>query len=773
MLQLKKIKKSYRTGDFVQDALKGVNLTFRKSEFVAILGPSGSGKTTLLNIIGGLDRYDSGDLIINDKSTKDFKQTEWDAYRNNCVGFIFQSYNLISHITVLNNVEMSMTLSGYSHSERKAKALEALDKVGLKDHAHKKPNQLSGGQMQRVAIARALVNDPNIILADEPTGALDSQTSVQIMELIREVASDKLVIMVTHNPELANTYANRIVTFKDGEMVQDTNPVTESEPNVGKLTIKKTAMSYFSAIALSFNNIKTKKGRTILTSFASSIGIIGIALILALSNGFQIEINDFEKESLSQMPIMISEQSIEMSADMMQQFSDSDTTDGLKKYTKKKEVGVVKDMHEVMMHTNVLTNEYFDYLKKLDKKYVGGISYMRSTAMNILVKDSDGQVSKVNNQQSMMNGWQVFPTSLDNGEEGIVAQNYDVIAGEIDTKKPGLILIVDPQNRLSDTQLKSLGFAADKNIPFADIMDKQFKVIPNDVYYEDKGMFFIANQDNAAMYDNSADLSIGVQAILRGKPDKELVASNSGILYTEALVDDIIAMNQNSAVIKKQKEVDYNVLSGQPFDNKEGSTNTKDMMMSYLGADTIPAGVSIYPKNFAAKEKILDYLDAYNKGKDKVDTIQYNDMASMLSALSGDIMGAITIVLIAFSAISLIVSSIMIGIITYISVLERTKEIGILRALGARKRDITRVFNAETLIIGICSGVLGITIAQLLTIPANIIIEDLSGLANVAKLDPIHAIILVAISVALTLIGGFIPAKMASKKDPVIALRSE
>lgn len=773
MLQLKGIKKSYQTGDFIQHALKGVDLSFRKNEFVAILGASGSGKTTLLNIIGGLDRYDSGDLIINGKSTKDFKPVEWDAYRNNCVGFIFQSYNLIPHINILSNVEMSMTLSGYSHAQRKAKALDALDQVGLKEHAHKKPNQLSGGQMQRVAIARALVNDPNIILADEPTGALDSQTSIQIMDLIREVAKDKLVIMVTHNPELAKTYANRIVTFKDGEMVSDSNPITSDGSKEGSLVIKKTAMSYLSAIRLSFNNIKTKKGRTILTSFASSIGIIGIALILALSNGFQMEIDDFERETLSQMPIMINEQSMEMSIDAFANFQSDDSKSGLGKYTKKKEIGVVKDMHEMMLHTNNLTQDYFDYLSKIDKKLVGGISYLRATGINALVQDVDGSYQKINTNESMMNAWQAFPSTLDDKEAGIIEQNYDVIAGNLDTEKPGLILMVNPNNEVSEKQLQSLGFAVDKNVSFDEILSKELKVVANDDYYEDKGMFFIAKQDNEALYHSDKAMPLKVQAILRGKPDKELVTSGTGILYTEGLVNEIIAMNKDSAVVNKQKEVDYNVLSGQAFDNSEGSQNTKEMTLAYLGAQTIPTGVSIYPKDFDAKEKILVYLDAYNEGKSKEESIQYNDMASMLSSLSGDIMGAITIVLIAFSAISLIVSSIMIGIITYISVLERTKEIGILRALGARKRDITRVFNAETLIIGLGSGLLGIGIAQLLTIPANIIIEDLSGLANVAKLNPIHAIILVIISVALTLIGGFIPSKMASKKDPVIALRSE
>lgn len=773
MLQIKQIKKSYKTGDFVQHALKGADVTFRKNEFVAILGPSGSGKTTLLNIIGGLDRYDSGDLIINDKSTKNFKQTEWDAYRNNCIGFVFQSYNLITHISVLANVEMSMTLSGYGRKDKREKALDALDKVGLKEHAHKKPNQLSGGQMQRVAIARALVNDPEIVLADEPTGALDSETSVQIMNLIQEIAKDKLVIMVTHNPQLAAQYASRTVELKDGEIVKDTNPVEENSEPLGSLQIKKTSMNYLSALKLSFNNIKTKKGRTLLTSFASSIGIIGIALILALSNGFQQEIDSFEKDSLSQMPIIISEQAMEMSPEAMMQYQEDANAAGLEKYTKKKVIAPMADAHEAMMHTNILTPEYFAYLDKINKDDLGGVAYMRATGMNILTKNNEGNIASVSTGTNPMEAWQVLPGGVDGEDAGVVSSNYDVIAGKLDMNEAGLILLVDPQNRIGKKQLETLGFATDDNVSFNEILNKELKIVANDDYYVDKEVFFMPNQDYQSLYDNQNSKTLKVQAILRGKEGKELVTSGTGITYTEKLVDEIIAMNQNSVVVKKQETSNYNVLSGQPFDESEGSQNTKDMTMAYLGADTIPVGVYLYPKNFDAKDSIIAYLDEYNEGKEKIDSIQYTDMASMIGALSGDIMGAITIVLIAFSAISLIVSSIMIGIITYISVLERTKEIGILRALGARKRDITRVFNAETLIIGMCSGLLGIGIAQLLTIPANIIIEELSGLANVAKLDPVHAIILILVSVTLTLIGGFIPAKLASKKDPVIALRSE
>ncbi|MDQ0361732.1 ABC transporter ATP-binding protein/permease [Breznakia pachnodae] len=772
MLKLEKIRKSYKTGDFVQDALKSVSLSFRKNEFVAILGQSGSGKTTMLNIVGGLDRYDSGDLIINNKSTKNFKDKDWDAYRNNCIGFVFQSYNLISHISVLANIEMGMTLSGVGSSTRKAKALEVLERVGLKEHAHKKPSQLSGGQMQRVAIARALANDPDIILADEPTGALDSETSVQIMELIQEIAKDKLVIMVTHNPELADTYANRIINLKDGNVVDDSNPIKDNEDDKTNFNIRKTAMSYLTALKLSFNNIRTKKGRTILTSFASSIGIIGIALILALSNGFQMQIDAFEQDSLSQMPITISQQAMQLDSDTMSSMSGSSDNE---KYPTAKDVIVQEDMMESMMHTNKITDDYIEYIEKLDQKYVAGIAYQKTTVMNIVTHSEKNGYSQID-FSSQFDQWTLLPTPPeDSTDNGIVNKLYDTLAGEVDETKPGIVLQVDSSNQVSSAALKQLGFdvEGDEKISFEDIMNKEVKVVLNDDYYTQVGDYFMMNNNYEVMYNSDNTITLKVQAIIRGKEDKEMITNGSGLAYTSAIVDEIISKNENSAIVKAQEGKDYNVLSGQPFDTAEGSTNTKETMMGYLGAQSTPVAVYVYPRDFDSKDKVVEYLDAYNEGKDADDTVQYTDMAAMISSLSGDIMSAITIVLIAFSAISLVVSSIMIGIITYISVLERTKEIGILRALGARKKDITRVFNAETFIIGLCSGLIGIGIAQLLTIPANSIIESMSGLANVAQLNPIHALILIAISMILTLIGGFIPAKLAAKKDPVEALRSE
>lgn len=771
MLELKKIKKSYTTGEFTQVALKNVSLKFRKNEFVSILGASGSGKTTLLNIIGGLDRYDSGDLIINNKSTKNFKDTEWDAYRNNCVGFIFQSYNLIGHISILDNIEMSLTLSGVGNKEKKKRALKALKEVGLVEHAHKKPNQLSGGQMQRVAIARALVNNPDIILADEPTGALDSNTSVQIMNLIKKIAKDKLVIMVTHNPELASKYATRVVNMKDGELLSDSNPVTNEEQNKENFAIKKTAMNFFTALKLSFNNIKTKKGRTALTAFAASIGIIGIALILALSNGFQIQIDKFEQESLSQMPIIITEQTMEMDTDTMTKYQESIKNSGLEKYTSKKEVYPQEDITKQIMHTNVLTKEYINYIENINKEYIGGLSYQKTTAINVVTKKDNGTFALVDTNSNPLNMWQLFPTNKEGKPATVITSNYDILAGTIDTTEPGLILMVDSKNSISKEQLESLGFSTDNNVKFEDILKKELKVVINDDYYINRNNFFQINQNYQEMYESKNSITLKIQAIVRGKEGKELITSGTKIAYTSNLIDIIIEKNKSSEIVNYQENVNYNVLTGQPFDNT--LTNNKETLLGYLGADTVPSAIYIYPKDFSSKDKITEYLKKYNEDKSEKDSVLYNDMASMISSLSGSIMDAITVVLIAFSAISLVVSCIMIAIITYISVLERTKEIGILRALGARKKDIKRVFTAETFIIGLCSGIFGIIIARLLVIPANIIIENLTELPNVAKLNPYHAIMLIIISIILTIISGSIPSKMASKKDPVEALRTE
>lgn len=761
MLELKNIKKSYNTGSFSQQALKGINLQFRKSEFVAILGASGSGKTTLLNIIGGLDRYDSGDLIINNKSTKKFKDNDWDSYRNNCIGFVFQSYNLIGHISVLENVEMGMTLSGISVKKRRKKALEVLDKVGLSSHVYKRPNQLSGGQMQRVAIARALANDPDIILADEPTGALDSTTSVQIMELIKEISKDKLVIMVTHNAELASDYASRIINLKDGKLISDSNPIKNNK-NDAKFKIKKTAMSYMTALKLSFNNILNKKGRTLLTAFASSIGIIGIALILSLSNGFDIQIKKFERDTLSVMPIMISEQSMNMDEETIKSLqkdmyeTSNDFPDNLEVYPK-------SSVMTEMTYKNVITKDFVDYIEKIDNDLIGGVSYTRSLGINVITdKYTPFQFTYLNSL--------AYPRKFNN-DNTVIEETYDLLYGKLPENKNELVLVINSKNNLDKDLLNSLGFDGEKDsISFEEIVNKEFKLVLNDDYYKELGSYFTLNTDFKSLYDSGETLKI--VGILRGKEDKKIVAANSsGIMYTEELVKYIIEKNKESKIVKLQESADYNVLTGEKFTDDETGMETKKNLLGYLGGSEIPVAINIFPKDFDSKDEITTYLDKYNKNHDQ--KIVYTDMGAMISSLSGNVMDAITVVLIAFSAISLIVSSIMIGIITYISVLERTKEIGVLRALGARKKDITRVFNAETFIIGVTSGLIGLIIARLLIFPANSIIYDLTSLNNVAKMNPIHALLLLCVSMALTVIGGAIPAIMASKKDPVIALRTE
>lgn len=762
MLEIRNIKKSYKTGTFIQHALKDVSISFRPNEFVAILGPSGSGKTTLLNIIGGLDRYDSGDLVINGKSTKKFSDSNWDSYRNNCVGFIFQSYNLINHLNILENVEMSLTLSGVSKKVRKQKALDALKQVGLINHAYKKPNQLSGGQMQRVAIARALVNEPDIILADEPTGALDSTTSVQIMELIKEIAKDKLVIMVTHNKELAYDYANRIIELKDGELINDTNPHEQSKNNQ-EYKIRKTAMSFFTALSLSFKNIETKKGRTFLTAFASSIGIIGIALILSLSNGFNIEVEKFEKDALSSLPIMISEQTVEMDEDSLAKMRDSFKIDN-NSYPSEEVIYIQKDMVEDTTHTNIINQEFIDYIEKINPKYVSGISYMRLVSINALSKAKDGYKIIDNSYLTTL------PKSLDEKQNDVVEDNYDLLKGKFATNKDEVVLAIDSKNRVNEKLLEMLGFDLSKdNFTFDEILNKEIKVVLNDDWYIDNNNYFIPNFNYEELYNNKNNLTLKIVGIIRGKEDAKLVSASSGIAYTESLIDYIVENNSKSKIVLKQKELDYNILTGEQFREEKD----KDAVLSYLGNDNLPILVNIFPRNFDSKDEIIKYLDDYNETKLEEDKLLYTDMASLISSLSGSIMDAITIVLIAFSSISLVVSCIMIGIITYISVLERTKEIGILRAMGARCKDITRVFNAETIIIGLCSGLLGITIARILVFPANIIIYNATGLDNVAKMNPLHALLLLIISMLLTVLGGLIPAKVASRKNPVEALRTE
>ena len=769
MLELKKINKSYQTGDFVQQALKNVSIEFKKNEFVAILGPSGSGKTTLLNIIGGLDRYDTGDLIINQKSTKDFKDRDWDAYRNNCIGFVFQSYNLIGHIDILQNVEMGMTLSGVSSKERKKRAIEVLTRVGLKDHLHKKPNQLSGGQMQRVAIARALANDPDIILADEPTGALDSKTSVQIMNLIQEIAKDKLVIMVTHNPELAHEYASRVIEMKDGEVVSDSRKGTSKKEDTEPYTIRKTSMSFLTALHLSLNNIRTKKGRTLLTAFASSIGIIGIALILSLSNGFDRQIGIFEQNTLSSLPIVVSRQSVDLTEETMNQLQD-DMSSSEADYPDIDYVIPTETMMDEYTHENKITEEYVNYVEKLNPDSVAGISYTYALGLNLLQKVDD-KVVLLNSQDL---GIQSMPHTLSDDATGYMDLHYDVLAGKFAEEKDEIVLVVDSKNQVSKDILEALGITSEDNISFDTILNSTIKLAYNDDYYVNYGNYYIPSNDLESVYNSENNLTLKVVGIIRLKSDFPSYVASFGIMYMNDLLEDVILHNSTSKVVEAQKKANYNVLSGEMIDTStEEGKETKEELLAYLGDHSTPYAIFIYPNDFETKDEVTAYLDQYNDGLEEEDRIVYIDQANLMSSLSSSIMDAITIVLIAFSSISLIVSSIMIGIIMYISVLERTKEIGILRSLGARKKDISRVFNAETFIIGITSGLIGIFIAWLLLFPTNSILYNLTDLENVAVMNPLHAFILITVSVILTLIGGFIPAKLASKKDPVIALRTE
>lgn len=785
MLQLREITKSYTTGEFTQVALDHVNLNFRKNEFVAILGPSGSGKTTCLNVVGGLDHYDSGDLIINGRSTKDFKDADWDAYRNNSVGFIFQSYNLIPHLSIADNVEMGMTLSGVSGGTKRQRALEVLERVGLKDHIHKKPNQLSGGQMQRVAIARALANDPDIILADEPTGALDTATSAQIMDLIKEIAAEKLVIMVTHNPDLAERYADRIVRFQDGRVVDDSNPF-EGDAQDNGYALKRTSMSFFTALKLSGKNISTKKWRTLLTSFASSIGIIGIALILSLSSGFQIQIDQFQSDALSEFPILISRSAMSLDEETMRQMHDqmSGATANENEYTDAREVYLYDPEDYRITHQNVFTDEYLDYIEQIDPEICGSVGYTRMVGMNLL-RMEDGQAMPAtltigisqggDNAGSMTSmsevGLASYPDSLDGSKDSYLQKNFDLLAGQFPTDETGLVLVVDSQNRVDMNVFADLGFDIDgvEAMSFDDIVGIELLLVSNDDYYVKTPMgSFVPGSDYNAMANAEDTLPLTVTGIVRLKPDVKIGLLGSGLAYSDRLVQRITEREADSEIVQAQRASDFNVITMEKMDE-----DTKKSTLTYLGGDATPFIIYLYPSDFESKDAVLAYLDDFNTGKSQEDTIVYTDLAKTITDMSGSIMNAITMVLIAFAAISLVVSLIMIGIITYISVLERTREIGVLRALGARKKDITRVFNAETFIIGACSGLIGIGLAYLLTIPVNAIIYNMTELSNVAQLNPLYALLLVAISVALSLLGGSIPAKLAAKKDPVEALRSE
>lgn len=792
MLQIKEISKSYTTGDFTQKALDNVSVNFRRNEFVAILGPSGSGKTTFLNVIGGLDKYDSGDLIINGKSTKHFSDSDWDSYRNNSIGFVFQSYNLITHLNVLDNVEMGMTLSGVSSEEKKQKALDALEKVGLREHAHKKPNQLSGGQMQRVAIARALANDPDIILADEPTGALDKKTSRQIMDLIKEIADDKLVIMVTHNPTLAEEYADRIVKFEDGHVIDDTNPYADVESDAS-YKLKKTSMSFLTALNLSARNIATKKGRTILTALASSIGIIGIALILSLSDGFQAQIEKYQSNALNEFPIVISQATMMMDEEQAkeQQEEFKNMLTGEREFADTDYVILEDAPLKNAMHFNDFSDEFLKYINDVDPTVCGSIGYTRTVPMHVLKKNADNTISwhtlpsgiggmSSGSMESMMSysmsgvGLTSYPSTTGENSQPYLEKYYDVIAGHYPANAHEIVLVIDSDNTLDKSKLEALGFdiSSDK-INFSDIIGTEYQLIGNDLLYsksEQTGVYG-QNHDYAAMYDNENNITVKIAGIVRLKASESVGLLGFGLAYSDDLTQEVVDMNASSQIIKDILASDIDITPTNPMVPVD-EAGKKSLVLQY-GGSTQPAVIYLYPNSFDAKDKLVSYLNAYNEGKETDDSILYIDMSETITTLTGSIMDAVTIVLVAFASISLVVSLIMIAIITYISVIERIKEIGILRALGARKKDITRVFNAETFIIGITSGSLGIAIAYLLTIPTNMVIYKMTELSHVAVLNPLYALALVAISIVLTLIGGLIPAKIAANKDPVAALRTE
>lgn len=837
MLELNGIRKTYVTGTTSVEALKGIDLKFRDSEFVSILGQSGCGKTTLLNIIGGLDKYTSGDLKINGRSTKDFKDRDWDAYRNNSIGFVFQSYNLIPHQTVLSNVELALTLSGVSKAERRQRATEALEKVGLKEQIHKKPNQMSGGQMQRVAIARALVNDPDILLADEPTGALDTQTSIQIMDLLKEISKDRLIIMVTHNPELATQYSTRIIRLLDGTITDDSNPYNGENDNIttktdedsltdkksGKTKKKKTSMSFFTALSLSLNNLMTKKTRTILTAFAGSIGIIGIALILSISNGIQNYIDRVQRDTLSSYPIQLQKESVDVSSMIENMMGNKDKNvdhDKDKIYSNNIMTDMVNSMVAEVNSNNLKAfKSYLENHKSDVDGYISDIQYSYDVPLYIYSTDTSDGVTQLNPSSVMENmygmsvsgdgmmsaGMQntsVWSRLFDNRQ--MLDEQYDLIAGSWADNYNEVMLVVDENNEIDDYTLYSLGFKDPaevkkifKNVmagnsyeteetqyTYDEVLDKKFKlVLPTDLYrYNDTlGIWEDASHDDEYMTTvvNNAE-EVKIAGIIRKNPDAASVSVSSGVAYTKDLMPHIIDKVNETQIVKQQlADPEKDVFTGMSFDNDKTSISTLENNKSLLGiaSEDNPSEIDIYAKDFDSKEKLQDFIKNYNDevtadGRDE-DTISYTDYVGILMSSVSTIITAISSVLIAFVAISLVVSSIMIGIITYISVLERTKEIGVLRSIGASKKDVSRVFNAETLIEGFVSGAMGIIITLILCIPANAVIKNVTDISNVAQLPVAGAVILVIISMLLTTIAGLIPAKMAAKKDPVVALRTE
>ena len=854
MLEIKKISKIYETDGFKQKALDNVSINFRNNEFASILGPSGSGKTTLLNIIGGLDKYDSGDLVINEVSTKKYKDSDWDSYRNHRVGFVFQSYNLIAHQTILNNVELALTLSGVSKKERIKRAKKALKEVGLEKHINKKPNQLSGGQMQRVAIARALVNDPDILLADEPTGALDSETSKQIMELLKKVAKEKLVIMVTHNPELANEYSTRIIKLKDGVVIDDTNPYdgkenTKETLEIEKSKSKKTSMSLKTALSLSLNNLMTKKGRTILTAFAGSIGIIGIALILSLSTGLNDYIKRVEEDTLSSYPLSIDKVTMDSTAIMESMMESGNRETGNDKVYSN---NIMSDMLTSMtkgQNSNDLKSfkEFIESDKTNIKDYLSDLKYIYSLDLNIYKSNYEDKIVKVNPStvfenlglsgstsdmgmtvsmgMGEVNSW----TELTDNKELLDTQ-YDVVAGKLPTKYNEVVLVMDQNNQVSDYALYSLGLLDQDELKtviqkimtgetiekkdtytyeYNEILGLKYKLLLNTDYYQKQNNIWIDKSKDNEYMKNVLDNALELEVVGVVKISEESSITTTGVIgYTSDLTEYVINKINESEIAKYQKEnKTINVFTGMEFSktptfdmnslpleqqqylaslSKEELANVIAQYSEYASATyetnllklgivdlDDPMSIQLFPKDFEAKDAIVNIINEYNSDKNEEDKLVYTDLVGIMMDSVTTIINAISYILMAFVSISLIVSSIMIAIITYISVIERTKEIGILRAIGASKKDVSRVFNAETFIEGLFAGILGIGVTLLLNIPINLLIKTITGINGIAKLPVNGAVILVIISILLTLIAGLIPSRMASKKDPVVALRSE
>ena len=881
MLELKNIVKDYSAGDARVEALRGVDLEFGESEFAAILGPSGCGKTTLLNIIGGLDRYTSGDLVIRGKSTKQFTERDWDTYRNHSVGFVFQSYNLIPHQTVLSNVELALTLSGVSREERRRRAAEALEKVGLGDQLKKKPNQLSGGQMQRVAIARALVNNPEVLLADEPTGALDSETSIQVMEILRQVAKDRLVIMVTHNPELADQYATRIIRLLDGKIVSDNAAEAEhtgaEETTAENAAERKTSMGFLTALNLSLNNLMTKKGRTILTAFAGSIGIIGIALILSLSNGVNRYIERVQRDTLSSYPVQIDERTVDMT-DTMAGLMDIDL-EGKERADGKVYSGSRMTQLMSSWMSGVTENDLAGFKTWLEDpaneidRYVSGIRYEYNTPLLLYrmdlekplqvnpstVMESSGMADMMNMmgsgtgiQETMMNTtarrMNVFTPLLNNDE--LLKSQYTVLAGRLPEAMDEVVIMLNSRNELSDYTLYSIGLRDQselkeqfeqlmRGVPieteelefsYDELLSMRFRMLLNTDVFTKSGTLWTDNSGDADYIARKLQDGMELKIVGVVKPAKSGLSSESGgIGYRTELVDYLLEQVRDSEIAREQlANPGTDVFTGQPFSAvaqdalslldsmevedfmemleskglipagmipKEYRTFlTKDLLKQFVGQGVMmisgntleanlekmgisdpdkPASVYIYPKDFESKNRITEKIEGYNAQAGEEHAVRYTDYVGLMMDSVTTIVNAISYVLVAFVAISLVVSSIMIGIITYISVLERTKEIGILRAIGASRRDVSRVFNAETLIVGFAAGVIGILVTLGLTVVANIILSNLTGIPDIAALPPVAGVILVGISMLLTLIAGIIPSRIASRKDPVVALRTE